>query len=88
MLVASTAFWTPPTSTMRKPPMPEVIEITVYKFDELTERAQAHARDWYREASAHDEWWYHVYADFEAVYACLGIDIKRVPARAQKPTGA
>lgn len=68
--------------------MPEVIEITVYKFDELTERAQGHARDWYREASAHDEWWDYVYADFEAVCSCLGIDIKRVPTRTQKSTGA
>ncbi|WP_299752530.1 antitoxin of toxin-antitoxin stability system [uncultured Tateyamaria sp.] len=65
--------------------MPEVIGITVYKFDELTERAQAHARDWYREASAHDEWWNYIYADFEVVCACLGIDIKRVPTGARRP---
>ncbi len=68
--------------------MPEVIEITVYQFDELTKRAQAHARDWYREASSHDEWWDYVYADFEAICICLGIELKRVPINRHKPTGA
>ena len=68
--------------------MPQVIEITVYTFDELTERAQSRARDWYRTASAHDEWWDFVYEDFEAVCACLGIEIKRVPISRSKPGGA
>lgn len=68
--------------------MPKVIEITVYTFDELTERAQSRARDWYRTASANDEWWNFVYEDFEAVCACLGIEIKRVPINRSKPAGA
>ncbi len=31
--------------------MPEMIETIVYTFEELDERGQERARDWYREAS-------------------------------------
>lgn len=34
--------------------MPRTIETTVYQYDELSEDAQAKARDWYREVSSDD----------------------------------
>ena len=55
--------------------MPEVIETLVYSFDELDERARERARDWYRQASADDDWHEFVFEDFERVCEILGIDL-------------
>ena len=55
--------------------MPEVIETTVYTFDELDERSQERARDWYRQASAHDDWHVTVFEDFERICEILGVDL-------------
>jgi hypothetical protein len=36
--------------------MPRIIQTTVYKYEELNEKAQAKARDWYRNVSAGDNY--------------------------------
>lgn len=54
----------------------ETREITVYEFDELTDRAKDTARQWYRDASAHDEFWDSVYEDADRVARILGIALK------------
>ncbi|MCA3640352.1 MAG: antitoxin of toxin-antitoxin stability system [Methylobacterium sp.] len=61
--------------------MPEVIETTVYTFEELDERAQERARDWYRQASAHDDWLEFVFEDFERICEILGVDLATRPVR-------
>lgn len=53
--------------------MPEVIETTVYTFDELDEPARERARDWYRQASADEDWHEFVFEDFERVCELLGV---------------
>ena len=65
--------------------MPEVIETTVFKFDELSPAAQEAARDWYREIAPHHGWWQWVYDDFEAICTCFGITIKRIPKNGRDP---
>jgi len=45
--------------------MPRVIETTVYKFDELNDKAKAKARDWFRQISAGDN-------DFADHLTCKG----------------
>lgn len=61
--------------------MPEVIETTVYTFEELDERAQERARDWYREASAHDDWYEFVFEDFERICGILSVELATRPVR-------
>jgi len=61
--------------------MPDVIETTVYTFEELDERAQERARDWYRQASAHDDWHATVFEDFERICEILGVDLATRPVR-------
>jgi hypothetical protein len=56
--------------------MPEVIETTVYKFEELDETAKERARDWYREASGGDNYWAeYIYDDLISIAALMGIEI-------------
>jgi hypothetical protein len=61
--------------------MADVIETTVYTFEELDERAQERARDWYRQASAHDDWHVTVFEDFERICEILGVDLATRPVR-------
>ncbi|MCZ8350259.1 MAG: antitoxin of toxin-antitoxin stability system [Rhizobium sp.] len=61
--------------------MPEVIETTVYTFEELDERAKDRARDWYRQASVHDDWHEFVFEDFERICEILGVDLATRPVR-------
>lgn len=56
--------------------MPEVIETTVYRLDELSEAARDRARAWYREEGFGDDWFEGVFADFETVANLLGIRLK------------
>lgn len=56
--------------------MPEVIETTVYRFDELSDAAKEKARSWYRELGPHDDWWDAVYEDFERICEILGVGLK------------
>lgn len=61
--------------------MPEVIETIVYRLDELTETAKDKARGWYRNGTMSDNWYHFVYADFEAIAAMLGIQMKAQTVR-------
>lgn len=61
--------------------MPEAIETTVYTFNELDERARERARDWYRQASADDDWHEFVFEDFERVCGILGVELATRPVR-------
>jgi hypothetical protein len=47
--------------------MSRKVEIEVFTFDELDDKAKDVARDWYRSASVGDEWWDSVYEDAENV---------------------
>jgi hypothetical protein len=57
--------------------MPHAVTIQLYKFDELSDAAKEKARDWFREASANDDWYDFVYEDVDTVAALLGIEIDR-----------
>ena len=58
--------------------MPHVIERTVYKFSELSERAKNKARDDARYCNVdHSDWWDCTYEDAIEVAALMGIDIGR-----------
>jgi hypothetical protein len=62
--------------------MTRVIETTVYHYDELTEGAQAKARDWYRRASEGDNYFAEcVIDDAVRMGALLGVDIDVRPTR-------
>lgn len=61
--------------------MPEVIETTVYTFDELDERAQERARDWYREGMPNEDWHEFIFDDFERICEILGVDLATRPVR-------
>lgn len=53
--------------------MPREITSTVYKFDELSDSAKEHARDWWRELESQDSDWSCMYDDFEQIAKILGI---------------
>ena len=55
--------------------MPRVIERTVYRFHELSDKAKARARDHYRAQGVRDQWWDFVYEDAVRVANILGISI-------------
>lgn len=55
--------------------MPRTIETTVYQYDELDERAQAKARDWFRD-SAGDDGFDSVLEMAADVARMLGFDIR------------
>lgn len=56
--------------------MPEIIETTVYRLDELDETAKERARDWYRERAFDHDWYGCVFDDFEAICGILGVRFK------------
>ncbi|MFT6670530.1 MAG: hypothetical protein ACJAVZ_002000 [Afipia broomeae] len=57
-------------------PMPEIIETTVYRLDELSEHARTEARAWYREGAFDHDWYDFVYDDFEHVCEIIGVQLK------------
>lgn len=57
--------------------MPEVIEITVYKFSELDDRAKERAMDAWRDGHLDYDWWEFVYEDADQVAEILGIHLTR-----------
>ena len=61
--------------------MSEVIEITVYRLDELSDAARDKARVWYREGGFDDDWYDAVYEDFQRVAEILGLDLETRPVR-------
>ena len=56
--------------------MSEVIEITVYRLEELSDAARDKARAWYREGGFDDDWYDAVYEDFQRVAEILGLNLK------------
>lgn len=56
----------------------ETVTRTLYQFDELSDRAKEKAREWYRNASEHDEWWDCVTEDATTIGALMGWDIEQV----------
>lgn len=61
--------------------MSEVIEITVYRLDELSEAAKEKARSWYREGGFDYDWYDAVYEDFQRIAEILGLGPKTRPVR-------
>lgn len=56
--------------------MPEIIETTVYRLDELDDSAKERARAWYREGALDHDWYEFVYEDFELICEILGVRLK------------
>lgn len=61
--------------------MPEIVQTTVYTFDELDVPARSRARDWYRQASADDDRHEFVFEDFERICDILGVELATRPVR-------
>lgn len=61
--------------------MPQDITITVYKFDELSDKAKARARDWFREGYPDHDWWDASYEDFSRIADILGIEFDQYPVQ-------
>ena len=55
--------------------MPEIIETTVYRLDELSGAAKERARAWYREGGFEYDWFESVYDDFERICAIIGVHL-------------
>lgn len=52
-------------------------QVSIYKFEELSDSAKEKAREWYRNGALDYEWWDSVYKDAERVFKILGIDATR-----------
>jgi hypothetical protein len=61
--------------------MPEVIETTVYKYSELSDKAKEVAISWHRDHLHPNEWWDYIYDDFQRICDILGIHVKSKPVR-------
>lgn len=61
--------------------MPQIIEATVFRLDELSPSAKERARCWYRQAGLSDDWYDSVFEDFRAICAILGVQLKCRPVR-------
>ena len=59
--------------------MPQVVEITVYTIDELSDSAKDAARAWYRESCLDYEWYDFVYEDFGTICGILGVTLATTP---------
>jgi hypothetical protein len=57
-------------------PMPEIVQTTVYRLDELPHAAKAKARAWYREGGFDHDWFEFVYEDFQRIAEILGLRLK------------
>jgi len=56
--------------------MPEIVETTVYRLDELSDDAKDNARAWYREGGFDYDWYDAVYEDFQRIAEILGISLE------------
>lgn len=61
--------------------MPQVVEHTIYKFEELSDQAKERARDWWREGALDYDWWDFVYEDAERMGKLLGIELAQKPVK-------
>lgn len=55
-------------------PRKRVVEQTIYKFEELSDRAKDRVRDWFREGDT--DWWEFSYDDFIEVLKRFGFEIQ------------
>lgn len=56
--------------------MPDIIETTVYRLNELSGHAKDKARAWYREGGFDYAWYDAVYEDFLRIAEILGLNLK------------
>ncbi len=61
--------------------MPEIVQTTVFRLDELSDAGKENARAWYRERGFDHDWYEFVFDDFERICAILGIGLRIVPVR-------
>ncbi len=61
--------------------MPEIVQTTVYRLDELSDAAKEKARAWYREGGFDHEWFEFVFDDFERICVILGVELRTAPVR-------
>ena len=61
--------------------MPQIVEVTVYTIDELSDGAREAARAWYRHQGLHDEWYDFVCEDFETICQIIGVTLRTSPVR-------
>jgi len=55
-----------------------IISVEVFNYDQLSDAAKERARQWYSEASCHDEWWDCIYEDAANIGLKLsGFDLDR-----------
>ena len=52
------------------------IQTPVFKFSELSDKAKARAREWYRQGALDYEWYDAVYEDAATIADILGIDLR------------
>lgn len=57
------------------------IEVKVYKFDELSDKAKERARDWWLQCEMSEDWWRDVYADVDETAKFIGIEMDRKPVK-------
>jgi hypothetical protein len=69
--------------------MPEIIQTTLYRLDELSLAAKENARAWYRESGFDHDWFENIYEDFERICeilgACLGTRTVRLYGGGTRP---
>ncbi|QEW20299.1 hypothetical protein LA6_002595 [Marinibacterium anthonyi] len=56
--------------------MPDIIETTAYRLNELSGDAKDKARAWYREGNFDHDWYDAVYEDFQRIAEILGLHLK------------
>ncbi|MFU0506392.1 antitoxin of toxin-antitoxin stability system [Pseudaminobacter sp. NGMCC 1.201702] len=56
--------------------MPEIVQTTVFRLDELSDAAKEKARAWYREGGFDSDWHDAVYEDFQRIAEILGLALK------------
>lgn len=59
--------------------MPQIIETTVYRIDELSDAAKETARQWFRRVGFDHDWYAFVYQDFERICDILGVNLETRP---------
>lgn len=58
--------------------MPQIIETTVFTYDELSGKAKAKARDWYSQGALDYPWYDSIYEDAKTIGALMGIAIDKI----------
>lgn len=58
--------------------MPNIIETTVFQFDELSDTAKDVAREWFRNGNGNDDWYDSVYEDATECGKLIGITIDKI----------